>query len=69
MKVFITTIGCEQRRLEEQRIINWLKCDNHIVCESPADADYAIIITCGVDISNSRRSFEVIKEIKKKHKR
>ncbi|MFH0701025.1 MAG: radical SAM protein [Candidatus Woesearchaeota archaeon] len=63
MKAYITCIGCEQRELDTQRIIDYLRKNNVLLTPSPQQADYSLVITCAVDSSNEERSIGEIRKV------
>ena len=49
MRFYVDCVGCEQRQLDAQRIINYLEVNGHQITNYPREADYAVLFTCGVD--------------------
>ncbi|PIV12715.1 MAG: hypothetical protein COS47_01085 [Candidatus Nealsonbacteria bacterium CG03_land_8_20_14_0_80_36_12] len=65
MRVYVDCVGCEQRNLDAQRVVDYLKANEVDISDSPLGCDYSIIITCGVDSSNEQRSLSRIEQISK----
>ena len=63
MKVYVDCVGCEQRKLDTQLTLDYLKANRIEIVESPLLCDYAIIITCAVDSLNERNSLSKIKDV------
>jgi len=63
MNAYVSCVGCEQRELDSQRVINYLQKNEVNLLNSPTNADYVFVITCGVDSSNERRSIDEIKNV------
>ena len=63
MKVYVGCIGCEQRKIDAQRIVNYFKANGAKLVGSPKDCDHAILITCAVDSSNEQKSLSKLKDI------
>lgn len=66
MKVYVGSVGCEQRGMEAQRIIDYLKINRVDYVSSPQSCDYAILLTCGVDKFNQDNSISALEDILKK---
>ncbi len=68
MKIYVDSIACEQRQLETQKIINYLKLNNIEIVNSPKESNYAILVACAVDASSQNTSIikldRIISEIK-----
>lgn len=56
MNVYVDCIGCEQRQLDAQRVIDYLKANKLTVVDDPAKSDYNILVTCAVDRSSEEAS-------------
>lgn len=56
-------VGCEQRQLDAQRIINYLGANGHEQVISPREADYSVLVTCGVDKSAEKASLRRLSEL------
>jgi len=65
VKVYIDCTGCEQRKLDAQKVINYLHANGVDIVDSPEDCDYAIIITCAVDSRNEHESLSRLDYIAK----
>jgi len=63
MKVYVDCVGCEQRKLDAQRVIDYLRVNDIDLTDSPADCDYAILVTCAVDASNEANSLARLDKI------
>ncbi len=63
MKAYVDCIGCEQRQLDAQRVLNYLKKNGIELVGSPSASNYAIVVTCAVDSSTERASLSRIKQI------
>jgi len=66
MKVYVDCIGCEQRKLDAQRIITYLTTNGISLVNSPEICDYAILVTCAVDKPNESRSISKLEEISRR---
>lgn len=66
MNAYVSCVGCEQRELDSQRVINYLQKNGINLLNSPRNADYVFVITCGVDSPNERRSIDKIKDVTEK---
>jgi MiaB/RimO family radical SAM methylthiotransferase len=64
MKVFIDCLACEQRKLDAQRVIDYLKANKIKLTDSPKGADKIIMITCAVDTANETANLNRIIELK-----
>jgi MiaB/RimO family radical SAM methylthiotransferase len=49
MNAYVDCIGCEQRQLDAQRVIDYLKANKIALVDNPAQSDYSILVTCAVD--------------------
>jgi len=65
MKVYVDCVGCEQRKLDAQRFIDYLHANKIDTTNSPEDCDYAVLVTCAVDASNEARSLSRLDFISK----
>jgi len=63
MNAYISCVGCEQRELDSQRVINYLENNGINLVDSAKKADYIFVITCGVDLASEQRSVEEIRNI------
>ncbi len=63
MRVYVGCVGCEQRRIDAQRVVNYFKANGAKIVESPKDCDHAIVITCAVDSSNEEKSISKLADI------
>jgi|FLOH01.1.fsa_nt_gi threonylcarbamoyladenosine tRNA methylthiotransferase CDKAL1 len=63
MKAYVSCVGCEQRELDSQRVINYLKKNELDITNNPANADYLFIVTCGVDLNSQKTSLQSIQTI------
>lgn len=60
MSVYVDCVGCEQRQLDTQRVLDYLDANGIPTTQSPESCDYAILITCAVDSSSERASLSKI---------
>lgn len=60
MSVYVDCVGCEQRQLDTQRVLDYLDANGIPTAQSPDSCDYAIIITCAVDSSSENASLSKI---------
>jgi len=65
MKVYVDCVGCEQRKLDAQRVLDYLHANDISTTDSPEDCDYAVLVTCAVDASNEARSLARLDKIGK----
>lgn len=63
MSVYVDCIGCEQRQLDAQRVLNYLKANNIATENDPAQSDYSILVTCAVDRTSEEASIARMKSI------
>ena len=63
MKFYVDCVGCEQRQMDAQRVINYLEANGHRRAGSPINADYTVLITCGVDKAAERSSLRRLSEL------
>ncbi|MFA4819437.1 MAG: radical SAM protein [Candidatus Aenigmatarchaeota archaeon] len=63
MKFYVDCVGCEQRQLDAQRIINYLNENGHEQSSSPSAADYTVLVTCAVNRSAERASLKRVSEL------
>lgn len=63
MKFYVDCVGCEQRQLDAQRIINYFERNGNEMVGSPEQSDYSIFVTCGVDVSAKNASLRRLSEI------
>jgi len=63
MKAYVSCVGCEQRELDSQRVINYLHTNGLEITKRPLDADYLFVITCGVDSTNQEKSLAEIERV------
>jgi len=66
MKVFVTCVGCEQRDLDAQQVIDFVSARGGVYVPSPELCDFAIVITCTVDKRLSAQSVLRIAETKER---
>ncbi len=64
MKVYIETLGCDSNRTDTNRIRKYLKINEVSITDTPKDADYAVIMTCGFNQIMFDSNIKRIKEIK-----
>ncbi len=62
---FITTMGCNRRSLDSQRIKNYFEANQYVQVDFAEEADNIIITTCGVSKFHEDGSFSLIEEYKK----
>src|SRR3989344_38848 len=63
MNVYIDCIGCEQRQLDAQRVIAYLKANRINLVDDPAKSDYTILVTCAVDKTSEDASVAKMESI------
>ena len=63
MRVYVDCVGCEQRKMDAQRIVNYFKANGAKIAGSPKDCDHAVLVTCAVDSSNEERSLSRLEDI------
>src|SRR3989344_4231356 len=63
MKAYVDCVGCEQRQLDAQRVIDYLTINGLEVTPQPNNCDYAILITCAVDQSNEDESVRRLEDL------
>jgi MiaB/RimO family radical SAM methylthiotransferase len=56
-------VGCEQRRLDAERVRQYLTQNAVDVVTGPESADYVILVTCAVDDRNEERSIARLQEL------
>ena len=66
MKAYVDCVGCEQRQLDAQRVINYLTVNGLEITYQPNDCDYAILVTCAVDQSNEDESIRRLEDLEDK---
>ncbi len=66
MKAYVDCVGCEQRQLDAQRVINYLTINGLEITSQPNDCDYAILVTCAVNQSNEDESIKILEELENK---
>ena len=63
MKVYVDCVGCEQRQLDAQRVIDYFTANKIDVVDSPSDCDFIICVTCAVDQTQEQRSINRLTEL------
>src|SRR3989338_2197849 len=63
MKAYFSCVACEQRELDAQRVLDYLKKNDIFITNNPRTADYLFVITCGVDSTNEGRSILEIRRV------
>jgi len=63
-RFFITCVGCTRRKLDCERIKNYLIANGISMAESPKDADYLLISTCGLSKYHEDESVRRILNLK-----
>ncbi|MBI2580505.1 radical SAM protein [Candidatus Woesearchaeota archaeon] len=63
MKVHVDCHGCEQRELDAERVINYLKANGIEISNSPSAADSIIYVTCAVDTANEKQSLQGLERL------
>ncbi|MHA1687077.1 MAG: radical SAM protein [Candidatus Heimdallarchaeaceae archaeon] len=63
MKAYVSCVACEQRELDAQRVLDYLKKNNVVIVSNPRLADYSFVITCGVDSVNENKSIFEIRRV------
>lgn len=63
MRVYVDSVGCEQREIDAQRIIDYLKANRMEVVSSPKSCDYAVVVTCGVDGARTNASVSKLESV------
>lgn len=69
MKVYLDCLACEQRKLDAQRVVDYLKANSIEQVSSPKNADLVIMITCAVDTANEKACVDRIVDLKKQMKK
>src|SRR3989344_6725068 len=68
MNVYVDCVGCEQRQLDTQRVIDYLKANKVTLVDDPAKSDYSILVTCAVDRTSENASVAKMEGILSKMK-
>lgn len=63
MKAYLSCVACEQRELDAQRVLDYLKKNDIVMVNNPKSADYLFVITCAVDSVNEDRSILEIERV------
>lgn len=63
MKAYLSCVACEQRELDAQRVLDYLKKNDIVMVNNPRSADYLFVITCAVDSANEDRSILEIERV------
>ena len=63
--VFISSVACERRNIDAQKISSYLMKNNYKIINDPNYANYIILITCGATNSVSDLSINLIKKFQK----
>ena len=66
MKAYVDCVGCEQRQLDAQRVINYLTVNGLEITSQPNNCDYAILVTCAVDQLNEDESIKRLEGLEDK---
>ena len=56
MKIYVDCIGCEQRKLDAQFVIDYITSCGGETSKSPQECDYAVLVTCAVDRTSENES-------------
>lgn len=62
MRIFVDGTGCILRKLDANRLHEYFVINNVEIVDSPQKADYALYVTCGVDINMVTVCMKKIKE-------
>ncbi|CAG1012822.1 partial tRNA-2-methylthio-N(6)-dimethylallyladenosine synthase, partial [Anaerolineae bacterium] len=63
MRGYVDCVGCEQRRLDAQRVVDFFNANEVEIVNRPQDCDVAVLVTCGVDSFSERKSLNRIADI------
>lgn len=63
MKVHVDCHGCEQRQLDAERVISYLKANSIEVSDLSSAADSIIYVTCAVDTANEKQSLQGLERL------
>ncbi len=63
MKVYVDCVGCEQRQLDAQQVIDYVKANGIEMVDAPSACDLAIMVTCAVDQASEDKSVEMIEHV------
>ncbi len=63
MKIYVDCIGCEQRQLDAQHVIDYVRSEGAEISASPKNCDFAVLVTCAVDKASEMRSAKRLGEI------
>jgi len=63
MRVYVDCVGCEQRQLDAQRIIDYLAANSISLAEDANAADWIVLVTCAVDQTSEHRSLARLEEL------
>ncbi len=62
LKIYIIYNGCQMRSLDATRLHNYFIYNNQIIVDKPEDADFNILVTCGVIRKQVESSFQLIED-------
>jgi len=62
--IFISSVACERRDLDAQKIYSYLIKNNYKIVNDPKEADYIFLITCGFTHKTADIAFESIKKFR-----
>ncbi len=60
MSVYVDCVGCEQRKLDAQRLVNCFRANGAGIVSSARKCNHAVLVTCAVDSSNEERSLSML---------
>ncbi|MDD3875536.1 MAG: radical SAM protein [Bacteroidales bacterium] len=65
LKFYIIYNGCQLRSLDSTRLHNYIIYNNHTIVDKPDDADFNLVVTCGVIRKQVDSSFLLIEDFLK----
>lgn len=63
MNAFVECVGCEQRELEAQSVVDFLRSAGATLVTSPADCEVAVVFTCGVSAFKEQMSLACLDRV------
>lgn len=63
MRVYVDSVGCEQREIDAQRVIDYLRANRMEIASSPKSCDYAVVVTCAVDGARTKASVSRLESV------
>lgn len=64
-KVFLESVSCTRRDLDTKKLSDYLRENNYTIVQSPSEADYIIVMTCGSTKELAAISLKSIEKLKK----